>query len=106
MKTIITICVETPDAGDVGVYPESLDDKAPEDYKTEEEKQDVVDFRKEFATGVHYAVLDVIGDFILDAYELEEKFMNKLEGNSLLIEDWDMEDYDIKITKTEERVKE
>ena len=103
MKTTITITIESKDEYD-NVYPEPLEDRPAEDYKTEEDKKYLRDFHKEFAEGVHQSAIDAI-EGRLDDGDVDEMFFDQLQDKGFCLEDWEeRSDYDltIKIEKSKE----
>lgn len=101
MKTIITITIESKDEYG-NVYPETEDEKAFDDYKTDEELKCLKDFREEFTSGIHRSAVEAI-EARLEEGEVDEVFFDRLDD--LCIENWEeRSDYDltIKIEKSKE----
>lgn len=102
MKTTITITIESKN--EYNVYPYTEDEKAFDDYKTEEEQKELKDFQEEFTEGVHTAAVDAI-EGRLDEGEVDEMFFDQLQDKGFCLEDWEeRSDYDltIKIEKSKE----
>jgi hypothetical protein len=96
MKTILTITIESKDEYD-NVYPEPLDEKAVDDYKTEEEQETLKEFRKEFAEGVHQSAIDAV-EAKLDEGNIDEGFFDQMNDRNLTLENWDeRSDYGLSI---------
>jgi hypothetical protein len=99
MKTVLKVVIESLDKYD-NVYPYSLTEKPEEDYETEDDKQELQDFRDGFAVAVHDATLEKIEKYLSDFNgDLSMEIINEISDREYGIEDWDeLSDYNIKIT--------
>ena len=97
IKTIMTITIESKDSYD-NVYPETEDEKAFDDYKTDEEKEELKDFREEFALGVHQSAVEAV-EARLEEGDIDEVFFDNMNDKDISLEFWEeRSDYDLTIS--------
>ncbi len=101
MKTKIIIEVETPSAEQTRTVPE--DGQCEEDFESSEaKKKELKEFREEYAKDLHDYVVGEIKGFV---GKDDDRLIERLAESDHAIEDWELDDYGIKITTQEEKGK-